>query len=392
MPYDNFDTTGKGPFVALPGDSGRKRNLNIRPTVDNKGNQVYNPDIDLGPGWIIPGTGQDIPEGMNADGIVTQGLASRSAALTGVPAPSSGPTTNYAPTGEQPSSGTYDPNAASPKAANYQSTGQPASSAAASTTGVGASNPTDVSQSGKSYGEGADQFMIDPFLQPFDFEGQKAEGQSYVSGLTEFLQSQESLNQMYDRIGSQLDLPRQRENVMQIAEGVDQLAAALKGVPDSVRGRTRNSLVTDAQANRIIAKESEGLGAELSDLQNAGNIASMRLQASEEELSKRMGLEQAQQQKFLLPWEKEYDLLTQRQAREFSGYTFANQLELNRLISNQNAGLTWTNAEKQRAHELAMQEQAFKNQLETLTHSSKLRTQEYKDTVGLSNLASAFFG
>lgn len=128
-------------------------------------------------------------------------------------------------------------------------------------------------------------------------------------------------------------------------------------------GRTRESLVTAPQKERIVAAESVPLRNNLIQLSSLAQKFGNRLSAAETELGNRMKLTQAEQTRELLPWETKSTFLQQMQAREFSGYTWQNEKELDRLIANQKAGLAWTDAERNRAQELAVAEQNYKNTL-----------------------------
>jgi len=90
---------------------------------------------------------------------------------------------------------------------------------------------------------------------------------------------------------------------------------------------------------------------------------SQRLSESEKNMNTSMQMEIAQQKKDLMPWEQAFSMQSIMQAREFTGWTQANQFELQRLMANQQAGYNWTNAESTRAHQLQMQENDYKNQV-----------------------------
>ena len=86
----------------------------------------------------------------------------------------------------------------------------------------------------------------------------------------------------------------------------------------------------------------------------------------------------------MLPFERGFDLLQQRQAREFTGYTTNNQLELDRLLANMSAGVTLTEGEKTRANQLAIAEAGYRNQLEGI------RLQGQNQLAGIRESGSQF--
>ena len=73
-----------------------------------------------------------------------------------------------------------------------------------------------------------------------------------------------------------------------------------------------------------------------------------------------------------MPWEWGYNMQTIMQAREFTGWTQAHQMELQRLMANQQAGYNWTNAEATRAHQLSMLEKEYALQLDNYQKKNEI--------------------
>lgn len=251
-------------------------------------------------------------------------------------------------------------------------------------------NPTQVTQNTTKFGDTSKyNFNIEPFLKPFDYSGQKAEAKGMVADYGNFINSQEKLGAMRDRISGQLDLPRQRETVTRYGEVADDLTSQLQGMGQQVAGTSRNSLMTQGQRQGVVQAKSQPLLQNLQQVGRLGERAGARLAQSEQELGNRMQQEIAQQQKELLPWEKDFSFLEQSQAREFAGYTFANQLELNRLISNQQAGLKWTDSEAERANRLALAEWSYKTALDGIRESGNQARMTKKAPSDLASMWSA---
>ncbi len=220
-------------------------------------------------------------------------------------------------------------------------------------------NPSQVSQSTKEFGEDTGQFMIEPFAQPFPFEQQRAENQQLVSGFEQAIAGQETLPAMRSRYEGQFFIPEQREMFQQGREALSDAMAQIRGMPEQIAGTSRESLMTEGQRQNLLGAKLEPLQRIATQLgENVSRIGAM-LTENEKNLNDAMMLEVAQQKKELTPWTWRFDLDKILQSREFSSFTFSNELELNRLIGNRNAGLTWTNAESQRAHELSLQEQSY---------------------------------
>lgn len=238
---------------------------------------------------------------------------------------------------------------------------------ASSSKGVAYTNPTSVNQAERTFGsEGSDQFMIEPFMQPFDFNQQEQRQADLVSGFQGALSSQETMPQMRQRLEGRYFIPELRETFQRGREGLADVVSELRALPENIRDTSRESTMTEAQRQNLISAKSQPLREVAARLGENMNMVGQMLTENERNLSTDMQMEIAQQKKELMPWEWKYNFRTVMDAREFSGWTFSNQTELNRLMANQQAGLTWTNAEAQRAHDLSIQENAYKNQLDLL--------------------------
>jgi hypothetical protein len=209
-------------------------------------------------------------------------------------------------------------------------------------------------------------FEIASFMKPFDYAGQRKESQAYLSDYANAIRGQEALPAMYERLSGQYNIPQQKELVQGLGQQMTGLNQRLYELPGVVSGTTRNSLVTQGQRANLIESKSAPMRADLAALGSVYGPAASALASSQQDVSTQMGLGQAQQAKELLPFEQGFTIMETQQAREFSGYSLTNQMELDRLIANANNGLAWTNAEKDRAMQLAEQEQNYKLELQKL--------------------------
>lgn len=211
---------------------------------------------------------------------------------------------------------------------------------------------------------------------PFDFAKQRREGEEYITGYTGAIGEQETLPAMYDRLSGQFGIPQLREQTTRLGEASEDLTSQLFALPEDVAGRTRESLVTESGKQRIIQAEADPMQKNLAQLSSLAQKFGTRLGQAESEVSTRMGMEMAQQEKLLMPWEKQYDLMNTMQAREFTGYTNQMQLELDRLIAKG----TLTSAEADRANKLAIAELGFQNELDKIRLKSKMNVEEFYKT------------
>jgi len=227
---------------------------------------------------------------------------------------------------------------------------------------VAQTNPTQVTQNTKSFG--ADQFAVEPFAQPFPFDQQSQESAAFRQRFGDWLGSQETPAQTRENLENRYGYQDLTENYLRTKEAGEDVMSAIRATPENVLSRGSETIMTQAQLSNITNKEVGDLMKTYTQLGQLNEQQGRRLAIVEQNMNTAAKLEMAQQQKMMTPWLQEYQDNSVMQAREFTGWSFASQLELNRLIGNRDAGLQWTNAESNRAHALSMQENAFQNSLE----------------------------
>lgn len=177
-----------------------------------------------------------------------------------------------------------------------------------------------------------------------------AQTNDYLTRYTNFIGGQETQAAMAKRIGDELNLPTLSENAYNINRIVREL-------PQTYSAATRGFDVNANQLSRIIGQKTSELAPALA----TANEAKANAQAS---VDKQMGYAVADQNKALLPYQSEQTLLIDRLARESTGFNIEKENELSTLIAKMNAGITLSEGEKNRAQQLAMQENTFKQEKE----------------------------
>lgn len=170
--------------------------------------------------------------------------------------------------------------------------------------------------------------------------GQKGEEQDYLSRFRQAISGQEAVPHMYERLGAQFNLPS-------LQQAANTLTTTLANIPATYGAATRGFDVNANQLARIIGEKS----AELSPTVTAATNA---LKSAQEQVATQMGYEQAQQAKELTPFATEQDFLKDRFARESTGFTQDNEMELNAYLQKMNAGVTLSEGEANRANQLAI--------------------------------------
>jgi len=178
---------------------------------------------------------------------------------------------------------------------------------------------------------------------------QAGEGSDYLTRFRQAIMGQEALPHMFTRIGDELNMP----NLRTAAVG---LQNQLTNLPETYSKATRGFDVNANQLGRII-------GTKAAALQPAVETATNALESAQGVQGQMIAANQAEQAKQLKPYETEQSFLTDRWAREQTGFTSANQQELDGLIAKMNAGVTLSEGEKQRANQLSIAEKGYANAL-----------------------------
>ena len=186
--------------------------------------------------------------------------------------------------------------------------------------------------------------------------GQNTADTDYLKKYTDFINSQEGAGAMATRIGGELGIPTLQKNATMLRNTLTEL-------PSTYSKATTGYDVNANQLSRIIGQKS-------SELSPMVQTAETSLAGAQNTLGQRMGYEQTDQAKALLPYATEKELLMDRQARETTLYSQDNQNELNALITKINAGITLSEGEKNRAQQLAVQEQSYNQAKETAKNAA----------------------
>ena len=186
--------------------------------------------------------------------------------------------------------------------------------------------------------------------------GQNTQSSDYLKRYTDFINSQEGATAMAGRIGGELGIPTLQANATNLRNLVTNL-------PGTYSKATTGYDVNANQLNRIVGQKTSEIAPALATAENSLATASA-------ERTARMGFEQTDQAKALLPYQTEKELLNDRLARETTLYSQDNQNELDALISKIQMGVTLSEGEKNRAQELATSERNYNLAKEQLNASS----------------------
>lgn len=177
---------------------------------------------------------------------------------------------------------------------------------------------------------------------------QKATEEDFLTRFRTAIGGQESTQAMADRLSTELGLPGLRKNAFNVNQ-------QLEAVPDVQNAATRGYDVNENQRQRIIASKQAEMAPSAIKL-NA------QQQFAEGQLGERLGYGVQDQNKALLPFATEASMISDRAARELTGYTNDKQNELTIYLNKLASQQALTAQETARAQQLADDEANFERQ------------------------------
>lgn len=237
-------------------------------------------------------------------------------------------------------------------------------------------------------GSGEVQFASSLFTPQAQFQqqqseafsaGQKAEEEGFLSALKERTAAQETLPAAAERIGGELGLPALRESALGLTQTLNQIRGDIRRVPEQQETIAKQVGISAPSLERRIASERGELARGLEPVAEAAGQISPALQSAEAQLGQRLGLLVAEQEKELRPfYQAQLPLLQDRLAREQANYTQDKQNELTLLLTNMSQNFQATQAELDRANQLAQAEMGYNNALEQIRFGTDEAIREYE--------------
>lgn len=205
--------------------------------------------------------------------------------------------------------------------------------------------------------------------------GQQGATQDFLGRYTGAIGAQPTTSALAERIGNEVGLPQLQANSRSLNQ-------TLFNLPQTYSKATTGYDVNANQLARII-------GQKQSELAPSAALASQNALTAQGDVNTRLGYEQADQAKALVPYQTEQQLLTDRLARESTLYSQNNQHELDSIIAKMTAGVTLSEGEKNRAQQLATAEKSYQTQLALQKQSQGFTSDENRKN-RLLQLAGAF--
>lgn len=180
---------------------------------------------------------------------------------------------------------------------------------------------------------------------------------------------QEALPALYDRLRTQQGIPELQESVGAFKGQIFQVKDLLDRLDEDVTSRTRGTFTSEGQRNRIIAAEGADLRNQLGRLGTGLEPVASALQSNLGELSTRFGLSTQQQERELEPIRMRIDAVSDRFARELTGFTSDREYQLTLLMDKLNRERQLADREWELAQTIAAEEREFSRQKQLIKAS-----------------------
>jgi len=217
-------------------------------------------------------------------------------------------------------------------------------------------------------------FDVTQSVPTFNFAGQKSESDALLDRYSSAISGMTSIPNIYQKYADQFGVQGLMDTANQYGEMASTLGNQVRGLPKQIAGRTQESLLTQGQKDRMVQSESAPMLDQMGQFGTLAEQAGARAGQAQQMAGTLSGLEMQDQNRSLLPFEQGFNIMEQRQAREFSGYTFREQAELDRLMQNKRLGFEWSNAEAQRAADLSLKELQYKEALNYMKQEYQQKT------------------
>jgi len=207
----------------------------------------------------------------------------------------------------------------------------------------------------------AREFDVNFKTTPSPVEPQAGLYDKLNTGYAGAIGAQQKTPQLLDRWDTRFGVPNLQERVTRGREDSDFLGNQIRGMPESIAQRSQESILTQGQKDRQVQAESAPLYAQKGMIDQNVSRDTESLGLAQTSSARMVSAEQVDQEKELAPWLKKYETENIMGALRMTGWTFENKSELDRLLANQNAGVTLSNSERDRMNTLAIAEKGFEN-------------------------------
>ncbi len=159
-------------------------------------------------------------------------------------------------------------------------------------------------------------------------------------------------------------LPELRGAAKTLTGEVESIEDILRGIEPQVAATTRESLVTEAQRTGIMQAKAKPFLKRFSEISTALGRVVGRITQAEAGIATKVQLAMEGQKMTMEPFELRYSVLSDRNARLLTGFTTDRQTQLDLLFDKLERDRTLSDADWERANELADQESGYRETLQ----------------------------
>jgi len=199
------------------------------------------------------------------------------------------------------------------------------------------------------------------------FNNQNSTQNDFINSYNAKIASQPSLSDSYAKYGA-------ANNLTGLGQQANTLNNAVLQTPQQNLDLAKGFNYNQNQVNQKTTQD-------LTKLQPLATAATNNFQTAQNLTNQQVGYQQTQNQYELQPLQAQQQMTTDAFARQMTGYTQANQAELEGLISKMNAGVTLTQAEVSRANALASAEASYKSAQASTQNVTLTPNQTYLNTL-----------
>lgn len=191
---------------------------------------------------------------------------------------------------------------------------------------------------------------------------QKGEQEGLFTNYENIRKNQEALPALYNRLQTEAGIPELGRQAQTFKDQIYSVKDRLDRLGEDVLARTTGTLTTEAQRRRLQTAEEEPLQTNLGRLGTGlAPIADM-LSSAQSSVNTQMGLQTQQQDRELEPIKMRIDSISDRFAREITGFNSNRELELTGILDKLKRDRELSDRDWELAQTLAAEERAFSRQ------------------------------
>lgn len=186
------------------------------------------------------------------------------------------------------------------------------------------------------------------------------------------IDAQTKVPDLITNYNNQFGVPQLQKQIQTGQEAYDALGNTISNIPTDIAQRSQESILTQGQKDRQVQAESAPLLKQQGVLGQTIARQQTNLGTAQTNAGQMVTAEQAQQTKELQPWLQKYSDESILSSMRMTGWTQENSQELQTLLANQQAGITLSEGDKNRANALALKEADFEDQLKLNSQQASL--------------------